>query len=107
MMRCLHDACQTHGATLEGGLTKAYSAYSFSEDDTFVQHIVSACKKAGLSPVLGASGGGSDANNMNRNGVQAVVLGTGMTKAHTTSEELSIENLENTAALTLALATLS
>ena len=107
MMQCLQNACQVHGATLEGGLSKAYSAYSFSEEDQFVQHIVSACQKAGISHLLGASGGGSDANNMNCNGVQAVVLGTGMTKAHTTSEELSIANLENIAALTLALSTLS
>lgn len=107
MMNCLKDACETYGATLEGGLTKAYSAYSFPENDPFVQQIVSACHKAGVKPVLAASGGGSDANNMNRNGIQSVVLGTGMTKAHTTSEEISIANLENTAALTLALATCS
>ena len=106
MIQCLQDACQAHGATLEGGLSKAYSAYSFSEDAPLVQHVVSACHKAGIPPVLGASGGGSDANNMNRNGVEAVVLGTGMAKVHTTNEELSIANLENTAALTLALATL-
>ena len=105
MMDCLKDACQTYGATLEGGLTKAYSAYSFQEDHPLVQHMVSACHKAGLQPVLGASGGGSDANNMNHNGIQSVVLGTGMTKVHTTNEELSIANLENIAALTLALAT--
>lgn len=106
MMQCLQDACQAHGATLEGGLSKAYSAYSFSEDAPLVQHVISACHKAGIPPVLGASGGGSDANNMNCNGVEAVVLGTGMAKVHTTNEELSIANLENTAALTLALATL-
>ena len=105
MMDCLKDACQTYGATLEGGLTKAYSAYSFQEDHPLVQHMISACHKAGLQPVLGASGGGSDANNMNHNGIQSVVLGTGMTKVHTTNEELSIANLENIAALTLALAT--
>lgn len=104
MMDCLREACQKFGATLEGGLSKAYEAYSYREDDPFVQAVADACRKAGLTPSLAASGGGSDANNMNANGVKALVLGTGMTKVHTTQEELSVKNLEDTAALVLALA---
>jgi len=34
------------------------------------------------------------------------VLGTGMAKVHTTQEEITIKNLEDTAALVLALATI-
>ena len=33
------------------------------------------------------------------------MLGTGMAKVHTTQEEITIRNLENTAALVLAVAT--
>ena len=105
MLKCLEDACEKYGATLEGGLTKSYTGYSYAENDPFVEEVVAACKKAGLEPVLAASGGGSDANNMNAGGLQALVLGTGMTKVHTTAEELSIANLEGTAALALALVT--
>lgn len=103
MMDCLTTACDAYGATLEGGLTRAYSAYSFDEGDAFVQRVISACTKAGIQHSLAASGGGSDANNMNLQGVKSLVLGTGMTKVHTTQEEITIENLENTAALVLAL----
>ena len=39
MMDCLQAACDKYGATLEGGLTKAYSAYSYTEDDPFVQEL--------------------------------------------------------------------
>ena len=49
-------------------------------------------------------GGGSDANNFNANGCMAVNLGTGMAKVHTTNEEITVKNLEDTAALVLALA---
>lgn len=105
MMECLNNACGKYGATLEGGLTKSYSAYSFTEEDTLVQTVVEACQKAGLTPSMAASGGGSDANNLNANGIEALVLGTGMSKVHTTQEEITVENLENTAALVLALIT--
>lgn len=106
MMQCLRDACDKYGATLEGGLSKAYSAYAFEEDHPLVRRVIAACGKAGLEHLLAASGGGSDANNLNAGGLQALVLGTGMTKVHTIHEELSIDNLEKTAALALALATL-
>lgn len=104
MMDCLQAACDKYGAALEGGLTKSYSAYSYSEDDPFVQELMAACRKAGLEPSLAASGGGSDANNMSANGLKALVLGTGMAKVHTVEEEITVKNLENTAALVLTMA---
>ena len=104
MMDCLQAACDKYGATLEGGLTKAYSAYSYTEDDPFVQQLMAACRKAGLEPSLAASGGGSDANNMSAHGLKALVLGTGMAKVHTVQEEITVKNLEDTAALVLAIA---
>ena len=104
MMDCLQAACDKFGATLEGGLTKAYSAYSYTEDDPFVQELMAACRKAGLEPTLAASGGGSDANNMSAHGLKALVLGTGMAKVHTVQEEITVKNLEDTAALVLAIA---
>lgn len=103
MMDCLQTACDRFGASLEGGPTKIYSAYAFSPDDPFVADVAAACRRAGLEPRLTASGGGSDANHMNANGIQALVLGTGMHKVHTTSEELAVRDLEETAALVLAL----
>ena len=106
MVECLENACRKYGATLESKLEKAYSAYVYTEDDPFVQEIMAACRKAGVEPSFAASGGGSDANNMNHNGVKALVLGTGMEKFHTTAEQISVRNLEDTAALVLAVATL-
>lgn len=104
MMGCLKAACEKYGATLEGGLTKSYGAYSYTQADPFVQEVMAACEKVGLKASLAASGGGSDANNFNANGCKAVNLGTGMAKVHTTNEEITVKNLEDTAALVLALA---
>lgn len=105
MMQCLQESCDKFGARLEAGFVKSYSAYAYNEDDPFVVEVATACRKAGLNPTLTASGGGSDANNFNSNGVKSLVLGTGMAKVHTIDEEISIRNLESTAALVLALAT--
>jgi len=103
MVDCLQAACDKYGATLETKLTKAYSGYSYSGQDELVKAAVAACEKVGLEPKLGTSGGGSDANVFNGNGFQAVNLGTGMSKVHTTQEEITVKNLEDTAALVLAL----
>lgn len=105
MMDCLRAACEKYGARLEGGLEKAYESYAHSPDDPFVQQVAEAWRRAGAEPVLTSSGGGSDANHLNANGVKAVVVGTGMSKVHTVEEEITVQNLERTAALALALMT--
>ena len=105
MVDCLKAACEKYGAALECETSKMYAAYSYTEEDPFVKEIIAACGKVGLTPVLAPSGGGSDANNLNANGVKALVLGTGMAKVHTTAEELTVKNLEDTASLVLSLIT--
>ena len=47
------------------------------------------------------SGGGSDTNILNANGITAVNLGVGMRLAHTVDEHLYIKDLENAAELVL------
>ena len=103
MVDCLKAACEKYGAALECETSKMYAAYSWTDEDPFVQEIIAACEKVGLTPVLAASGGGSDANIYNGMGYKAVNLGTGMAKVHTTDEEISIKNLEDTAELVLAI----
>ena len=105
MMDCLEQACQTFGATLEGGILPACTAYALPDDHPLVLEVASACRRVGLEPVLAASGGISDANSFNTHGIAALVLGTGMSKVHTTQEEITVKNLEDTAALVLALIT--
>lgn len=105
MVDCLQKACDKYGATFESTLTKSYSAYSFTEADGIVKKVTAACKKVGIPAKLIASGGGSDANVFNGVGVEAVDLGTGMAKFHTTEEFITVENLEKLAELVLAIAT--
>ncbi len=45
----------------------------------------------------GSTGGGSDTNILNKNGLKAVNLGIGMKNAHTLEEYIAIEDLFNSA----------
>ena len=46
---------------------------------------------------LASTGGGSDTNVLNKNGIKAVNLGIGMKKAHTLEEYIAIEDIYNSA----------
>ena len=103
MVKCIEDACAKFGGSWEGEVRDMYYAYSVDNSDSWMQEIVAACDRIGLVANIKASGGGSDANNMNRNGIKALVLGTGMSKVHSVNEEITIANLENTTRLVLEL----
>ena len=103
MEACLQKACEKYGATLELERTKAYDAYSHQEDDPVIRRVAAAMTAAGLTPVLRPGGGGSDANNLCQNGIDAVVVGTGMDKVHTTAEQIAVADLEGTARMVLEL----
>ena len=103
MTQCIDSACKKFGGKFEGKVMELYQPYAKAEDDDFVQEVVRACQAADLIAEIASTGGGSDANNMNQNGISAVVLGTGMSNVHTTSEFITIENLENTTKLVLEL----
>ncbi len=105
MMKCIGESCKKYGAAFSGGIEKSYAGYKLDEDDSWIQEIKTACEKTALPVVTAASGGGSDANQMNQHGIKAVPLGTGMTKVHSAKEELAVIHLEQTAELVLALAT--
>ena len=103
MTQCIDNACKKFGGKFEGKVLELYQPYSKADDDEFVQQIVKACEAVGLTAEIASTGGGSDANNMNQNGISAVVLGTGMSNVHTVNEFITIKNLEDTTKLCLQL----
>ena len=103
---CLQEACDEAGATLECELSTNYVSYHVPEDSGVVTDLLACIEKIGREPLVTLGGGGSDANIYNQKGIPSVVLGTGMTKVHTTSECIKIVNLNDTARLALALLTM-
>ena len=102
---CLQSACDKFGAKLECEIRTNYIGYTISSDSPVVRDLLTAMDCIGIQGFTTLGGGGSDANVYNQKGLQAVVLGTGMTKVHTTQECISVENLINTARLAQALLT--
>lgn len=102
---CLQCACDEAGAKLEIELRTNYVSYRVPEDSDTVKMVLAAAQRVGVKGFTALGGGGSDANVFNRNGIEAVVLGTGMTKVHTTEETLKVENLNNIAEMAFQLLT--
>lgn len=105
MVTTCQQAAAAHGARAEAKVTHLFDAFTLAPHDPVVELAQRAAVKAGLTPHLGATGGGSDANHFNAYGVPCAVLGVGMSKAHTTEEFLREEDLYNTAVYVVSLIT--
>lgn len=103
MVACFEEAAREFGAQVESKVTRMYSAFNVDEEDVIVQKAVKACHNIGLKPFTASTGGGSDTNIYNANGLKAINLGIGERKAHTLEEHLRIADLVATAKLVLAL----
>ncbi len=103
MKTCFEDAAREFGATAEVNIERSYFAFSLDADEPVVRHCAAAMRHLGLTPTLTSTGGGSDCNIFNRQGMKAVDLSIGMTDVHTCKESLRIEDLELTARLVEAL----
>lgn len=99
MLEELSKAGDEFGAKVEIEQERVYSAFYIPTKQRTVQLAVKAVEALGLKLVIGASGGGSDTNNFNARGIEAVNLGTGMNKVHTTEEFILTEHLFQTAQL--------
>jgi len=97
MIDCLTEACDHYGARLELTTFQSYKSYKHSPDDPHVQFLMARCTAAGIKPWATFSGGGTDGNNLNANGIKCAVMACGMEMEHTTSEQVSVQNLYDSA----------
>jgi len=103
MTRALEEAAARHGTSVEIEVTRSFSAYTLDESSPLVQRVVRAAERLGLSPILIASGGGSDANVFNAGGLAAIALSTGMRDVHTPQETIAVDDMVRSAELVLAI----
>ena len=103
MEDCLKLACEKYGATLELERTRSYDPYTLGENEPFIQDMMGCMERAGQTPKLVTTGGGSDVNNMNQHGIVALMVSNGAQKVHTTQECIAVEDLEGIARLALEL----
>lgn len=106
MVDCLKQACEKYGAKLEYTIENCYYSYVLDPEDEHIKTISDVCEDMGLEAVKLPSGGGSDANVYNLNGIKAVNIGAGMDLAHTADERLNINDFQNTAKVVLKIMTM-
>jgi tripeptide aminopeptidase len=103
MREAVESATKEYGAEFDFVTTTIYPAYSYGDDDEVVQVAKAAIEAIGLTPHTFSSGGGSDANMFNGNGVPTVNLAVGYEHIHTTKEQIKADDLVKTAELVLSI----
>ena len=102
MLKCLEEEVDAATIVLDGKPVHAALALEISDDYPAMQvppdaPILKLFKEAGAAlrrPLeIAAAGGGSDANIFNQNGIETVILGSGMENVHSVNEEVSVEDM--------------
>src|SRR5699024_10799666 len=88
MIECLKKSCEKYGARLDYEIENCYYSYKLDPEDNHIKTVSDVCQGLGLEVIKLPSGGGSDANVFNLNGIKAINIGAGMELAHTTDERL-------------------
>jgi tripeptide aminopeptidase len=110
IIKCLEDAAAKYEVTVDGVTTKGrvesevtreYHAMDVPDDSRVVRLVVEAAARMGLDVKTLASGGGCDANILNKRGIECANLGTGMRAIHTVKEWLDVKDMYASAEMTL------
>ncbi len=99
MVETFKNAAKEFGAEIEIEVKRAYGPFNIDETDGIVQLVKKAFSNMNIEGKTASTGGGSDTNILNKNGIKAVNLGIGMKNAHTLEEYIAIEDLINSAVM--------
>lgn len=102
MDAALKSAASSFGGTVTVLWTKEYDGFRFAEDHPLVKLVEDAARDVGLNPHTFATGGGSDGNVLSAKGLPSLVLSSGMTNVHGTSETMTVRDLQSMTRLLLA-----
>jgi tripeptide aminopeptidase len=111
ILAAMHSACMEAGRAAEEEthddappwlhttVREDYPLMDVPEDSPLVKAVMKAGDALGRELKISETGGGSDANIFNGKGIEAVILGIGMTNVHTTREYIRLEDMTRTTAL--------
>jgi len=103
MMDAMTAAAVAAGCDLECRVETQYPGYRLRRSDLQVVLAERALARVGITPTHVPGGGGSDVNALVRNGFPAVNLCNAMVGVHTSSESISVTDLETMVAVTRAI----
>ena len=88
-------ACEKFGTTFEYDSERHSGAFTVDPESQFIKDIFAAYEAAGIRPYLSKTLGGCDASNIALHDIAVVNIGTGMRDVHTTAENISIKDMED------------
>ncbi|HYG60582.1 MAG TPA: M20/M25/M40 family metallo-hydrolase [Symbiobacteriaceae bacterium] len=93
MIAAMERAAEELGGKVEYEVLRSYAAFNLSPESAPVKRAATAAELIGARVVITATGGGSDANIFNGNGIPMAVLGVGYEEIHSTRERMPIDQL--------------
>jgi len=103
---CCSEACRQIGGQYSLEHQVSYVGYEIEHSEALSQ-FHDACKQLNIPLNIIPSGGGSDVNILREKGLDALLLGAGYEKAHSTEERIAIQEIKNMVALANQLLLLS
>ncbi len=97
MVETFESVAKEYGAEVEIDVNKAYNPFKISNDSKFLNEFMASFEECGIKPIVTSTGGGSDANNFNEKGVEAINVSVNMCKVHTTDEYIAISDMVSAA----------
>jgi tripeptide aminopeptidase len=108
-LHAMREACEMaarrHLASVDIVEEVIYQTYKIDEDAVPYREAAAAIEFVGLDVVPRKSGGGTDGNFFNANGIPCVALSTGMVDEHATTEHIAVADMVTASEILVALAT--
>ncbi len=106
MIDAMESAAKAYGGSVDITHEHQYEAYHHREDAAVLKQFKRACEKVALPFGLESTLGGSDANVLNKMGIETLACTSGYEEPHTKNEYIPKKELENLFSLILELITL-
>jgi len=103
MKEVFERTAEEFGTTCEVVVKSMYANLNHEESAPVVQTAFKAIRSLGLEPKTMSSGGGSDANILNGQGIPTCNIAIGYEKIHTVNEFIRLDDLEGAARLLVAM----
>lgn len=91
--QCFESAAERHGGAVELKVKRSYNAFRIAPGDWPLRTAEQAARDVGITPNPRPTGGGSDANVFNANGIASVVMSAGAHQVHTRDEFMDVRDL--------------
>ncbi|NLM04850.1 MAG: M20/M25/M40 family metallo-hydrolase [Clostridiales bacterium] len=97
MTEAFEKAAADFGGSVEMKIERMYPPFKIEDDEEIIVKLKEAFKNMGIEAYTTSTGGGSDTNIFNGNGIKAVNLGIGARAVHTFEEYIHIKDLVDSA----------